>query len=68
MTILLPPRNNLANPQAMYSHVTGANFLINASETIAQEEVLASMGLFASEVMPRFQDKEPASQAASSSC
>ncbi len=52
----------------MYSHVTGANFLINASETIAQEEVLASMGLFASEVMPRFQDKEPASQGASSSC
>jgi hypothetical protein len=36
--------------------VTGINFLINASETIPQEEVLASLRLFATEVMPTFRD------------
>jgi alkanesulfonate monooxygenase SsuD/methylene tetrahydromethanopterin reductase-like flavin-dependent oxidoreductase (luciferase family) len=35
--------------------LTGINFLLNALETIPQAEVLASMRLFASEVMPRFQ-------------
>jgi alkanesulfonate monooxygenase SsuD/methylene tetrahydromethanopterin reductase-like flavin-dependent oxidoreductase (luciferase family) len=33
------------------------NFLLNAAETVPQEEVLASMRLFAREVMPKFQDK-----------
>jgi hypothetical protein len=36
--------------------VTGINFLINASETIPQDEVVASLRLFASEVMPKFQE------------
>ena len=35
--------------------ITGINFLLNASETIPQEEVLASLRLFAAEVMPKFQ-------------
>jgi alkanesulfonate monooxygenase SsuD/methylene tetrahydromethanopterin reductase-like flavin-dependent oxidoreductase (luciferase family) len=34
--------------------VDTVNFLLNAAETIPQEEVLASMRLFAAEVMPRF--------------
>ncbi|MDE3203277.1 MAG: LLM class flavin-dependent oxidoreductase [Acidobacteriota bacterium] len=34
--------------------VTGINFLVNASETIPQEQVLASLRLFAAEVMPAF--------------
>jgi alkanesulfonate monooxygenase SsuD/methylene tetrahydromethanopterin reductase-like flavin-dependent oxidoreductase (luciferase family) len=34
--------------------VDGINFLVNAMETVPQEEVLASMRLFAREVMPRF--------------
>jgi len=34
--------------------LTGINFLVNACETIPQAEVLASMRLFAAEVMPRF--------------
>jgi len=34
--------------------VTGINFFVNASETIAQDDVLASMRLFADEVMPKF--------------
>jgi alkanesulfonate monooxygenase SsuD/methylene tetrahydromethanopterin reductase-like flavin-dependent oxidoreductase (luciferase family) len=42
--------------------VTGINFLINTCETVPQEEVLASLRLFASEVMPKFRD------AAGSSC
>jgi hypothetical protein len=31
------------------------NFLLNAAETVPQDEVLASMRLFAKEVMPKFQ-------------
>ena len=31
------------------------NFLLNAAETVPQAEVLASMRLFAKEVMPKFQ-------------
>ena len=34
--------------------VDTVNFLLNAAETIPQEEVLASLRLFAKEVMPRF--------------
>lgn len=34
--------------------VTGVNFLVNAMETIPQHQVLASMRLFATEVMPHF--------------
>ena len=34
--------------------VTGINFLLNACETVPQAEVLASMRLFAAEVMPKF--------------
>jgi alkanesulfonate monooxygenase SsuD/methylene tetrahydromethanopterin reductase-like flavin-dependent oxidoreductase (luciferase family) len=34
--------------------ITGINFLVNAVETIDQASVLASMRLFASEVMPKF--------------
>jgi alkanesulfonate monooxygenase SsuD/methylene tetrahydromethanopterin reductase-like flavin-dependent oxidoreductase (luciferase family) len=48
--------------------VTGINFLINASETIPQEDVLASLRLFASEVMPRFQDQEPTRVAGGRTC
>ena len=36
--------------------VTGINFFLNACETIAQDEVLASMRLFAAEVMPKFRE------------
>ncbi|MBV9933694.1 MAG: hypothetical protein JO367_05280, partial [Actinobacteria bacterium] len=34
--------------------VDGINFLTNGLETLRQDEVLASMRLFASEVMPQF--------------
>jgi len=43
--------------------LTGINFLLNAQEVVPQERVLASMRLFASEVMPRFK-REPASAGA----
>jgi alkanesulfonate monooxygenase SsuD/methylene tetrahydromethanopterin reductase-like flavin-dependent oxidoreductase (luciferase family) len=42
------------------------NFLLNAMETVPQEEVLASMRLFAKEVMPKFRSPQPASAAAGS--
>jgi alkanesulfonate monooxygenase SsuD/methylene tetrahydromethanopterin reductase-like flavin-dependent oxidoreductase (luciferase family) len=38
--------------------LTGINFLVNAMECVPQEQVLASMRLFAKEVMPHF--REPA--------
>jgi alkanesulfonate monooxygenase SsuD/methylene tetrahydromethanopterin reductase-like flavin-dependent oxidoreductase (luciferase family) len=38
--------------------LTGINFLVNAMECVPQEQVLASMRLFAQEVMPHF--REPA--------
>ena len=38
--------------------VDRVNFLLNAVETVPQEEVLASLRLFASEVMPKFAAKE----------
>ena len=34
--------------------LSGINFLLNAGEVLAQEEVLASLRLFASEVLPTF--------------
>jgi len=40
------------------------NFLLNAVETIPQEEVLASMRLFAKEVMPKFASNKVAAGAA----
>ena len=43
--------------------VTGINFLLNAMEMIPQEQVLASMRLFAEEVMPQFRSKQERQQA-----
>ena len=37
--------------------ITGINFFVNACETVAQDEVLASMRLFAAEVMPKFREE-----------
>jgi hypothetical protein len=42
--------------------VDGINFLLNTCETIPQEDVIASLQLFAAEVMPKF--REAASVAA----
>lgn len=39
------------------------NFLLNCLETVPQEQVLASMRLFADEVMPQFDPDCPAAQA-----
>jgi hypothetical protein len=39
------------------------NFLLNAAETVPQQEVLDSLRLFAKEVMPKFASKEPAASA-----
>ena len=36
--------------------VDGLNFILNADETIPQQEVLDSLRLFASEVMPKFEN------------
>jgi alkanesulfonate monooxygenase SsuD/methylene tetrahydromethanopterin reductase-like flavin-dependent oxidoreductase (luciferase family) len=36
--------------------VDGVNFLVNALEVLSQDEVLASMRLFAREVMPKFRE------------
>jgi hypothetical protein len=38
--------------------VTGINFLLNAMEMVPQAAVLASLDLFAREVMPRFRTPE----------
>ena len=35
------------------------NFVLNCVETIPQEQVLASLRLFAKEVMPAFAEKQP---------
>ena len=40
------------------------NFLVNAGETVPQEQVLASLRLFAREVMPRFRREAPSAAAA----
>jgi alkanesulfonate monooxygenase SsuD/methylene tetrahydromethanopterin reductase-like flavin-dependent oxidoreductase (luciferase family) len=39
--------------------VDGINFLLNGLETIPQQEVLASLRLFAEEVMPHFRETPP---------
>jgi len=44
--------------------VDQVNFLLNALETIPQEQVLASLRLFAKEVMPHFQKSSDAAAAA----
>ena len=36
----------------------GVNFLLNAAETVPQEEVLSSLRLFAKEVMPHFKESD----------
>jgi alkanesulfonate monooxygenase SsuD/methylene tetrahydromethanopterin reductase-like flavin-dependent oxidoreductase (luciferase family) len=38
--------------------VDGINFMVNGCELLSQTEVLDSMRLFASEVMPRFRARE----------
>jgi alkanesulfonate monooxygenase SsuD/methylene tetrahydromethanopterin reductase-like flavin-dependent oxidoreductase (luciferase family) len=45
--------------------VTGINFLVNTCETVPQAEVLQSIRLFATEVMPKFRE---AASAGSASC
>ncbi len=42
--------------------VTGINFLLNAMEMVPQEEVLASLRLFAETVMPQFRTQEQRNQ------
>jgi hypothetical protein len=62
----------IGNPERIIEVVKGwesvgadrINFLLNAAETVPQEQVLASMRLFAEQVMPRFASKEPASAVA----
>jgi alkanesulfonate monooxygenase SsuD/methylene tetrahydromethanopterin reductase-like flavin-dependent oxidoreductase (luciferase family) len=48
--------------------ITGINFLVNASETIPQEEVLASLRLFAAEVMPRFAEPRTGTERGAGRC
>ena len=43
--------------------VDRVNFLMNAMEVIPQADVLASLRLFAKEVMPAFADDKPATGA-----
>ena len=43
------------------------NFLLNAMEVIPQADVLASLRLFAREVMPAFADDKPANGAPAAS-
>jgi hypothetical protein len=40
--------------------VDGINFVLNAGEVVAQEDVLGSLRLFASEVIPKFRSRESA--------
>ena len=40
--------------------VDGINFVLNAGEVVSQEDVLGSLRLFASEVIPRFRSRESA--------
>jgi alkanesulfonate monooxygenase SsuD/methylene tetrahydromethanopterin reductase-like flavin-dependent oxidoreductase (luciferase family) len=47
--------------------VDGINFFVNAAEVVDQEDVLASMRLFAAEVMPRFRPADAALSAGPSS-
>ena len=62
----LPPNLCIGNPQRIVDMLkkweeTGVdciNFLLNAHETVPQEEVLASLRLFGKEVMPYFKSKD----------
>ena len=61
------PRHSLANSPAdncsgQSTGTDSVNFLLNANETVPQAEVLASLRLFAKEVMPAF--KRTAAKAA----
>ena len=40
--------------------VDGINFVLNAGEVVSQEDVLGSLRLFASEVIPKFRSRESA--------
>ncbi len=59
----LPPALCIGNPERIIktlkgwesAGVDGVNFLLNANETIPQEQVLASLRTFGKEVMPHFQ-------------
>ncbi len=63
----LPPALCIGDPKRIVETLKGwestgidqVNFLLNANETVPQEEVMASLRLFAKEVMPHFRD-EPA--------
>ncbi|MGD8833223.1 MAG: LLM class flavin-dependent oxidoreductase [Pseudomonadales bacterium] len=63
-----PPGMCIGNPEDLIKTLkswegTGidcVNFLLNANETVPQEEVLASLELFASQVMPKFKSAEEA--------
>jgi alkanesulfonate monooxygenase SsuD/methylene tetrahydromethanopterin reductase-like flavin-dependent oxidoreductase (luciferase family) len=48
--------------------LTGINFLVNALETVPQDDVLDSMRLFASEVMPRFRSEPLAAAGRQAPC
>ena len=64
----LPPGMCMGDPNALIATLKGwestgidcVNFLLNAAETVPQEEVLASLELFAREVMPKFTKVEAA--------
>ena len=43
--------------EAFIRFVDAINFIVNTVETIPQDEVLASLRLFAAEVMPRFRKR-----------
>ncbi len=59
----LPPNLCIGDPERCLrmlkgwesTGVDGVNFLLNAGETVPQDEVLASLRLFGKEVMPHFQ-------------
>ena len=64
----------IGNPERIIKAVKGweavgadrINFLLNAAETVPQQQVLDSLRLFAKEVMTKFQKKEEASAVAGS--
>ena len=64
----LPPALCIGDPERLIKTLKGwestgtdaVNFILNANETVPQDEVLASLRLFAKEVMPKFKDKPAA--------
>jgi hypothetical protein len=57
----LPPGMCMGDPDTLIATgIDCVNFLLNAAETVPQEEVLASLTLFAREVMPKFTTVEAA--------